>query len=132
MTAAVQSYRDLQVWQRGMRLAADVYRLTATLPSSERYGLSVQMQRAVVSIPSNIAEGHERDSTREFLRFLSIAQGALAELETQLSLAVLLEMVPASQVDRLLSDASELGRMLNGMRSKLALRLEPPSLASGP
>lgn len=132
MTAAVQSYRDLQVWQRGMRLAADTYQLTASLPASERYGLSAQMQRAAISIPSNIAEGHERDSTREFLRFLSIAQGSLAELETQIALTVLLELAPASQVDRLLSDTSELGRMLNGLCGKLAVRLESPSLASGP
>ncbi|PJK04718.1 four helix bundle protein [Lysobacteraceae bacterium NML71-0210] len=128
----MRSYRDLQIWQRAMALTADIYRLAATLPGSERYGLCAQMQRAAVSIPSNIAEGHERDSTREFLRFISIAQGSLAELETQLLLAVSLELSGQSTIDALLLEASELGRMLNGLRSKLVLRLESSTLASGP
>lgn len=132
MTAVIRSYRDLQIWQRAMALTADIYRLTATLPGSERYGLCAQMQRAAVSIPCNIAEGHERDSTREFLRFISIAQGSLAELETQLLLAVSLELSSQSTIDALLLETSELGRMMNGLRSKLLLRLEPSTLASGP
>jgi four helix bundle protein len=77
------SYRDLKVWQLSMDLAEHIYCLTDSFPKHEVYQLSSQMQRAVVSIPSNIAEGHARDFTKEFLRHLSIALGSLAELETQ-------------------------------------------------
>ncbi len=114
-----------------MKLAASVYRTTPTFPVSERYGLVSQLQRSAVSIPSNIAEGHERDSTREFLRFLSISQGSLAELETQLMLAEL-ELTDSAGIESLLAIAAELGRMLNGLQSKLKQRLPPASLASGP
>lgn len=84
----VQSYRDLRVWQVSMDLVELIYEQTAALPDEERYGLSSQMRRAAVSIPSNIAEGHTRTSSKEFLHYLSIAQASLAELETQLEIAV--------------------------------------------
>jgi len=128
----IRSYRDLEVWRLGMKLAAGVYRTTVDFPASEHYGLSSQLQRCAVSIPSNIAEGHERDSTREFLRFLSISQGSLAELETQLLLAAELELAGPARIESLLATTAELGRMLNGLQTKLRHRLAPASLASGP
>ena len=78
----IKSYRDLRVWQAGMDLVVRVYRLTQGFPTHELYGLTSQMRRAAVSIPSNIAEGHTRESSKEYLHHLSIAQGSLAELET--------------------------------------------------
>jgi four helix bundle protein len=83
----MNSYQELLVWQRGMEIAKLVYQLTSQFPKSEQYGLTSQLQRAAVSIPANIAEGHARDSTKEFLRYLSIVRGSLAELETLLLLS---------------------------------------------
>jgi four helix bundle protein len=82
-----RSYQDLQVWRVGMDMVEEIYRLTQSFPKKEVYALSSQMQRAAVSIPANIAEGHARDSTKEFLHYISIALGSLAELETHLILA---------------------------------------------
>ena len=93
----VRSYRDLKAWQLSMGLAKEIYELTSSFPQHQMYGLACQMQRAVVSIASNIAEGHERQSTKEFLNFLSIARGSLAELETQLMLAESLGYAPQAQ-----------------------------------
>lgn len=81
-------YRDLQVWKKGILLAKCVYELTAPFPAAEKFGLVSQMRRAAVSIPSNIAEGHARRTAREFIQFLSHAEGSLAELDTQLQLSV--------------------------------------------
>ena len=81
------SYRDLEVWQKSMDLAVEIYELSKQLPSTENYALADQMRRAVVSIPSNIAEGHGRGTEREFQRFLAIANGSCAELQTQLLLS---------------------------------------------
>ena len=88
----VRSHRDLPVWQQAMSLVEAVYRLTATFPVDERYGLTAQLRRAVVSIPSNIAEGAARSSTGELGHFLGIALGSAAEVETQLELAKRLSM----------------------------------------
>jgi len=82
-----RAHHDLQVWQLGMRLVKDIYAMTRTFPDSERFGLSSQMQRAAVSIPSNIAEGAARTGDKEFLQFLSIARGSLSELETQVMIS---------------------------------------------
>jgi len=83
----VRSFRDLEVWRLGLDLVQSVYQCTATFPKSETFGLAAQMRGAAVSIPSNIAEGQARNSTKQFLQFLSFALGSLAELETQLELA---------------------------------------------
>src|SRR5690606_24522123 len=83
----IQSFRDLLVWQKAMNLVTEVYQLTQQFPKEEMYGLSSQIRRAVVSVPSNIAEGHQR-GTKEFLQFLKIAKGSLAEVETQLEIAL--------------------------------------------
>jgi four helix bundle protein len=84
---AVQHYRELIVWQKAMNLVEAVYRMTDEFPKKEIYGLASQIQRAAVSVPSNIAEGQGRSSTREFLHFLSMAQGSLMEVETQITIA---------------------------------------------
>ena len=98
----IKSFRDLRVWQAGIELVRIVYELTSRFPRSETYGLASQMQRAAVSIPSNIAEGHARESTKEYLQHLSIAQASLAELETQLEIARQLNYISEADATHLL------------------------------
>ena len=100
---AVKHYRELIVWQKSMDLVTQVYRLTRLFPREELYGLTNQIRRAAVSIPSNIAEGQARQSTAEFRNFLSIAQGSLAELETQILIAVNLNYLELTQIDAVMS-----------------------------
>jgi four helix bundle protein len=121
----MNSYRELKVWQLGMQLAKDVYLLTQQFPKHEIYGLSSQVQRAAVSIPANLAEGHAKDSTKEFLRHISIAQGSLAETETHLLLAESLNYVKPDSVASILDKCSEERRMLSGLRRRLKTRLSP-------
>jgi four helix bundle protein len=111
-----QSYRDLLVWQKSMALAKEIYKLTAKFPPEEKFGLISQMRRAVVSIPSNIAEGQARNTTGEFVQFISHAEGSLAELDTQLTLAVELNFLPAEKAKFCMDSIAELRRMLNGLR----------------
>ena len=92
-----RAHHDLQVWQLGMRLVKDIYQLTRRLPDSEKFALCSQMQRAAVSIPSNIAEGAARSGNKEFLHFLSIARGSLCELETQVIISSELGYVDDNQ-----------------------------------
>jgi len=113
-------YRDLVAWQKSMALAEAVYRETAAFPVDERYGLTAQMRRAAVSVPSNIAEGQGRHSSDdEFLRFLGIAHGSLCELDTQLELASRLRLLTPEATERVRPVSEEVGRVLNGLiRSK--------------
>lgn len=90
----VKSFRDLRVWQAAMDLVEKIYRLTQPFPNHEVYGLTNQLRRAAVSIPSNIAEGHARAHTKEYLNFLSVTQGSLAELQTRLRLRAGLDTLP--------------------------------------
>jgi four helix bundle protein len=120
----IRGFKQLEVWQLGMELAIDVYRLTSTLPKHEMHGLSSQMQRAAVSIPSNIAEGHSRRSTKEYLRHISIASGSIAELETQLVLAAKLNYSDRHQIDSILTQTDRIGRMLSGLRRALRSKFE--------
>jgi four helix bundle protein len=115
----VDSYRGLIVWQKGMALVEEIYRLVKFLPREELYALSDQMRRAAVSIPSNIAEGHERDSLKEYLRFLYIAQGSRAELETQLELCMKLGYFSEDQIRLSLSLSDEISRMLRKLIKNL-------------
>ena len=112
-------YRDLNVWQKSMDLVTEVYKLVKLLPKEETYALSDQMRRAAVSIPSNIAEGQARNHVKEFINFLSIAKGSLAELETQLMISVRLNYLSSAQVESVLKLASEVAKMLNVLNSKL-------------
>lgn len=119
----IVSYKDLKVWQLGMALAAEVYQVSRAFPKAETYGLCSQLQRAAVSIPSNIAEGHARDSTKEFLHHLSIALGSLAELETQILLAHQFEYLTAESQTLILEKAEALGKMLRGLQKSLWAKL---------
>ena len=112
-------YKDLLIWQRSMGLAKIVYQVTKGFPPEERYGLTSQLRRAAVSIPSNIAEGQARKGTSEFLQFLSVATGSLAELETQLLLSVELAYCKQIEVDPLLQEIDELQKMIVALRRRL-------------
>ena len=105
-------YRELKVWRLAMELAEDVYKLCAEFPRQEVYGLTSQLQRAAVSIPSNIAEGQARNSSKEFNHFLGIARGSLAELETQIMLAQHLGYLTEEEINPALQHADEIGKML--------------------
>ncbi len=118
----VSHLRELQVWQRGMDLVVAVYRLTNGFPGSEMYGLTGQLRRAAVSVPSNIAEGHTRSSTKEYLNHLSIVQGSLSEVETQLEIANRLEYVNATETRAVLEQVSILGRQMYSLRNALLRR----------
>ncbi len=122
-TGAIKSYRDLLIWQKGMALAKQVYAMTHTFPSDERFGLTAQMRRAVVSVPSNIAEGQARQGRKEFIQFLSHAEGSLAELDTQLALAVQLGYCQPSDAMGSEATIAELQKMIATLRGKLAARL---------
>lgn len=121
----VSSYSDLQVWQRSMAFVKQVYEATKTFPKDELYALTNQLRRAAVSIPSNIAEGHARDSTKEFLHHLSFALGSLAEVETQLILAQDLQYLPKESLLSLIQESTEIGRMLRGLQKSLQRKLAP-------
>ena len=122
----VRSYRDLMVWQKGMTLAASVYRLTRRFPKYEEYRISSQMVRAATSVPANIAEGHGRGTRKDYMRFVSTAKGSLAELETFLLLASELELAPRAELESILSQAEEIGRMLTTLKARLSADpLEP-------
>lgn len=111
-------HEQLEAWKFSMELAKAVYQMTATFPAEERYGLSQQMRRAAVSIPSNIAEGAGRNSAKEFLNFIGISRGSLAELETQLQLAAMLGFAePDHQAFELANDT---GKRLTGLHKKLS------------
>ncbi|MGC1363379.1 MAG: four helix bundle protein [Silvibacterium sp.] len=112
-------FRELLVWQRAMQLARDVYETTQGFPRKEIFGLTSQLCRAAVSVPSNIAEGHGRLSDKAFAVFLGQARGSLYELETQLEFAKSLGYLPESQLQKLLAESSEIGRMLNGLLKTL-------------
>ena len=103
-----------------MSLVEETYRLVKLLPKEEQYALSAQMRRAAVSVPSNIAEGQARSSTREFANFLSISRGSLAELETQFMICVRLKYLTRSQIETALSLCGEVGRMLNALIGRLS------------
>ncbi|CAN5841936.1 four helix bundle protein [soil metagenome] len=116
---AGRSYKDLLVWQRAMNLVTNVYNLIKTFPKEEIYGLSGQLRRAIVSVPSNIAEGQGRDSVKEFIHYLSISYGSLMEVETQLQIAANLGYLKQVEVDKLLEQTAEVGRLLNGLSRSL-------------
>jgi four helix bundle protein len=114
----MKSYRELKVWQKGIELVKLVYSLTDNFPKKEMYGLANQLQRAAVSIPSNIAEGQARKGDKEFSRYLHIALGSLAELDTQVEIACQLEYIEdAAQINEIII---ELRKMLNGLINRLS------------
>lgn len=116
---SIRSYRDLKVWQKAMDLAVAAYHLTWKYPTDQRYGLSSQTQRAGVSVPANIAEGHAVGQRKPFRRHLRIARGSLAELETHVLLAERLNYVPAQASTEFHRQSSEVSRMLSGLLRSL-------------
>ncbi|MFZ4083668.1 MAG: four helix bundle protein [Pirellula sp.] len=119
MSGAVKTFRDLIVWQKSMSLVTEVYKASANFPADERFGLTSQLRRCVVSIPSNIAEGFGRDTTNDYLRFLGIAKGSLYEAQTQLEIGQNLHFIDGSRFTELLENAREIERMLTSMMRKL-------------
>lgn len=117
--ATVRNYRELIVWQKAMDLVELVYPATRQFPKEELYGLTSQVRRSAVSIPSNIAEGQARKSTAEFLNFLSIANGSRAEMETQILLAQRLKYVTNDTAQQILNLSEEVNRLLNGLMNSL-------------
>jgi four helix bundle protein len=120
---SLRSYKDLIVWQRSIELVKAVYSLTSKFPTEERFGLVNQMRRAAVSVPSNIAEGQARKSTAEFIRFLSMAGGSLAELETQLIIARELKFSDPTQYDEVSAQIFEVQKMMSALQGKLKERV---------
>lgn len=119
----MRGYVDLAVWTKAMDLAVMVYALTANLPKSETYGMASQLQRAAASVPANIAEGYQRGTRKDYARFVGIARGSLAEVETFLLLATRVGHLTPEETRQCLDGAAEVGRMLTSLRQKL----EPPS-----
>ncbi|HEX6513515.1 MAG TPA: four helix bundle protein [Chloroflexota bacterium] len=118
-------YRDLRVWQAGIDLVELIYRATNDFPPSEVYGRSSQMRRAAVSIPSNIAEGHARDHLAEYIHHLSIAQGSLAEVTTQVEIAIRLTYLTSEEAAELLNQLESLGKQLHKLHTSMRLRRQP-------
>ncbi len=116
---AVKDYRELIAWQKAMDLVEMVYRVCESFPKHELYGLTSQLRRAVVSIPSNIAEGQGRSTTRDFMNFLAIANGSLKEVETQILISQRLGYVREPQTSELITLTTEVGRIVSGLRNSL-------------
>ncbi|HBC21535.1 MAG TPA: four helix bundle protein [Porphyromonadaceae bacterium] len=118
-------YKQLQVWQKGMDLTEEVYRLVKQLPREETFAMSDQLRRAAVSVPSNIAEGHGRGTDKEFIKFLTIARGSLLEVETQLLICNRLNLISSSDSRLAQSLIIEIGKMLNALISYRCNSLRP-------
>lgn len=115
----IKDFKDLFLWQRAMDLVVEVYDLVKKLPKEELFALSDQIRRAVISIPSNIAEGQGRNSSKEFIHFLSIAKGSMAELETQLLLCVRINYLKELEIEKAMSLVEEVGKMLHSLQKRL-------------
>ncbi len=115
----IRDYKDLHVWQKGMELAKQVYLLTNRFPSEEKFGLVSQMRRAAVSVPSNIAEGQARNTTGEFVQFLSHAEGSAAELDTQLRLSIALGYCVVADLSEVFGLLTDIQKMLKRLRQSL-------------
>jgi four helix bundle protein len=122
---ALRQYQELIAWQKAMDLVVRVYEVTEAFPPKELFALTNQLRRAAVSIPSNIAEGQGRQTTRDFLRYLSIARGSLQEVETQILIAFRLGYVKEPSQAQLIERISEVGRLVSGLYRSLA-RPESP------
>ncbi len=113
MSKEIRNHKDLEVWKKSMDLVSNIYKITESFPNKEFYGLTNQIRRAAVSIPSNIAEGAARNSKKEFIQFLYIALGSLSELETQIIIAQRLEYL--NNLDALLEDLKFVQKLINGL-----------------
>jgi four helix bundle protein len=118
-SSRIQSYRDLDVWQIAMDLVVEVYQLSKAFPADERFGLTAQVRKAVVSIPTNVAEGHARTGVGEYSHFVSIARGSTAEVETELLIAERLDYVGRDKIAATLDKTDHISRMLTNLRRSL-------------
>jgi four helix bundle protein len=121
---SIQSYKDLEVWKKSFAFTLEVYKLTADFPSEEKFGIISQLRRASVSIPSNIAEGWSRKSTKSYIQFLHISLGSIAEVETLLLLSYELKYLNYESSQYLQKSLSDIGKMLNGLISSLRRSME--------
>lgn len=112
-------HQKLDVWKRAINFVEQIYKITSSFPSDERFGLTSQMRRAAVSIPSNVAEGAARNSYKEFINFLHISQGSIAELETQLIISKNLLFLEPQTEEALLKELVEISRMIIGLQKSL-------------
>ncbi|HEX5416065.1 MAG TPA: four helix bundle protein [Chloroflexota bacterium] len=119
----IHSFRDLRVWQEAMDLVEAIYQVTRDFPRHEIYGLTSQIQRAAVSVPANIAEGHARHHGREYLQHLAVAQASLAEVDTHLEIAVRLSYITVETADPIQQHIASLGRQLRSLRQALSRRI---------
>jgi four helix bundle protein len=117
---AIEGYRKLEVWQKAMSVVTAIYAITEKFPAKEQFALTNQIRRAAVSIPSNIAEGKARYNTKDYVRFLLIARGSIAEVETQLLISQNLIYVSELEVAPILNAIAEVGRMINGLINSLS------------
>lgn len=117
------NFRELKIWQRGIELSVMIYEISNNFPSEERFGLCSQLRRAGVSVPSNIAEGSSRNSPKEFVRYLSIASGSCAEVETQLEIAKRLGFVNEEQLASPLNETREIQKMIHSFSSSIENKL---------
>jgi four helix bundle protein len=118
----MKTYRDLLVWQKAISFVSKVYRFVKVFPSEELYGLTSQIKRSSVSIPSNIAEGYGRKSKRDYLRFLQIAMGSLFEIQTQLEISKNLEFISEGHFNELYENSREIERMLSSLINKISTK----------
>ncbi|RPJ50215.1 MAG: four helix bundle protein [Acidobacteria bacterium] len=118
----IRTFKDLVVWQKAFELAFEIYRVTKSFPSDERYGLTAELRKTARSVPYNIAEGHRRETTTEYIRFLNIGAGSAAELETQLLLAQRLGYFQEETAEQVLFQREEVDRMLNALVRSLKSR----------
>lgn len=125
----IQSFKDLEVWQIARSLVVSIYQLTKTFPKEEIYGLTSQIRRAAISIPSNIAEGRGKRTTGDFIRFLNVAYGSSAELETQLLISQDLDYVDETTLIPILNRLHQINRMLNGLINSLEKQHEQQMIA---
>jgi four helix bundle protein len=122
---AVKDYRDLIVWQKAMDLVEAIYQTTKSFPREEIYGLTSQLRRAAVSIPSNIAEGNGRNSTRDYIHFIGMAYGSLKEAETQILIAERLHYIDSDHNSRLVQMTTEVARLISGLMNSLNRKISP-------
>jgi four helix bundle protein len=122
MSSTIKTFRDLLVWQKAMVLVTEIYRASKSFPKEEAYGLTSQLRRCAVSIPSNLAEGYARRSRADYTRFVQIATGSLYELDTQLEIALNLEYLTKARYIELHAQAREIERMLSSLHQKLTTK----------
>lgn len=119
---AIRSYQDMVVWNKGVDLIAEIYKLTQSLPANEQFGLTSQMRRAAISVPANVAEGFGRCHAKDFTRFLLIANGSVKELETHLHVCARLGYLQQRQIDTAMNLSTEISKIIFSIKGKLAAR----------